>query len=64
MFEGCVSARLMDAIVGHPESAAVRSLEPVCQPEWEDFYARWGFSARVGRSRLMRRTDEASLLDA
>ena len=59
-----LGARLMDAIVGNPELAAVQSLELVCQPELEEFYARWGFSAQVGRSRLMRRTDESRLLHA
>ena len=58
-----LGARLMDAVVSHPALAAVQSLELVCQPELEEFYARWGFSVRVGRSRLMRRTASPSLLD-
>jgi GNAT superfamily N-acetyltransferase len=56
-----VGATLMDAVVGHPRLAGVRSLELVCQPELEPFYARWGFTARVGGSRLMRRTSDPTL---
>jgi predicted GNAT family N-acyltransferase len=56
-----VRAILMTAVVGHPRLAGVRSLELVCQPELEPFYARWGFTARVGRSRLMRRTADPTL---
>lgn len=47
--------RLMDAVVHHDRLAGVRSLELVCQPELIGFYARWGFTDRVGRSLLMRR---------
>jgi GNAT superfamily N-acetyltransferase len=49
-------AALMDAIVSHPRIAGVRSVELVCQPDLMPFYGRWGFTDRVGRSRLMRRT--------
>ena len=56
-----VGATLMNAVVGHPRIAGVRSLELVCQPELEPFYARWGFTARVGSSRLMRRTSDPTL---
>ncbi|MEV6106223.1 GNAT family N-acetyltransferase [Streptomyces sp. NPDC051940] len=54
-------ARLMTAVVERPELAGVRSLELVCQPELVGFYERWGFTAQVGRSRLMRRTDNPRL---
>lgn len=47
---------LMDAVVRHERLARVRSLELVCQPELIPFYAAWGFTDRVGRSLLMRRT--------
>jgi GNAT superfamily N-acetyltransferase len=58
-----VGAVLMTAVVDHPRLAGVRSLELVCQPELEPFYARWGFTAQVGRSRLMRRTADPTLTD-
>ena len=54
-------AVLMDAIVGHPELAGVRSIELSCQPELIPFYRRWGFTDEVGRSLLMRRTTDARL---
>jgi hypothetical protein len=33
----------------------------VCQPELVAFYRRWGFTERVGRSRLLRRTADPLL---
>lgn len=56
-----LGAVLLDAIVGHPRLAGVRNVELVCQPELVSFYRRWGFTERVGRSRLMRRTDDPLL---
>jgi predicted GNAT family N-acyltransferase len=47
---------LMDAIVAHPRIVAAESVELVCQPEFVDFYRRWGFTDDVGGSLLMRRT--------
>jgi hypothetical protein len=52
---------LLDAIVGHPRLAAVRSVELVCQPDLVPFYRRWGITEPVGRSRLMRRTADPLL---
>lgn len=52
---------LMDAIVGHPELAEVRSIELICQPELVPFYRCWGFTDEVGRSLLMRRTSDSRL---
>jgi GNAT superfamily N-acetyltransferase len=54
-------AALMDAIVSHPRVAGVRSVELVCQPDVAAFYERWGFTEKVGRSRLMRRTTDPLL---
>ena len=51
-----LGAALMNALVNHPRLAAVESLELSCQQDLEEFYARWGFTSRVGGSRLMRRT--------
>ena len=56
-----LGAMLMDAVVGHPRLAGVRSIELVCQPELITFYRRWGFTEQVGRSRLMRRTADPLL---
>jgi GNAT superfamily N-acetyltransferase len=56
-----VGALLLDALVAHPALQEVRSLELVCQQELEGFYARWGFTSRVGGSRLMRRTADPLL---
>ena len=53
-----LGAALMEAIVNHPRLASVRTIELACQPELVDFYARWGFTDKVGRSRLMRRTSD------
>jgi len=56
-----LGATLMDAIVNHPRLASVRTFELACQPELVAFYARWGFTDNVGRSRLMRRSSNARL---
>ncbi|NMO52738.1 GNAT family N-acetyltransferase [Actinoplanes sp. TBRC 11911] len=56
-----IGAMVMDAVLAHPWVAGVHSVELVCQPELTGFYERWGFTQRVGRSRLMRRTADASL---
>ncbi|AEV85349.1 putative N-acetyltransferase [Actinoplanes sp. SE50] len=58
-----VGALVMDAVLRHPAVAAARSVELVCQPELLPFYRRWGFTDRVGRSRLMRRTADPALTD-
>ena len=55
-------ALLMNALVDHPRLAHVQSLELSCQENLEAFYARWGFTARVGGSRLMRRTTSSFFL--
>ncbi|WP_410788177.1 GNAT family N-acetyltransferase [Kribbella sp. C-35] len=54
-------AALLDAVVTHPDLAAVRSLELVCQPDLIPFYNRWGFTTQVGMSHLMRRTTDPRL---
>jgi GNAT superfamily N-acetyltransferase len=56
-----LGARLMDELLARPELVDVASIELVCQPELIEFYARWGFSDAVGRSLLMRRTQNALL---
>ncbi|MEI6726756.1 MAG: GNAT family N-acetyltransferase [Actinomycetes bacterium] len=52
---------LVETILAEPSLKAVRSIELVCQPEHVPFYERWGFSASVGRSGLMRRTADPRL---
>jgi GNAT superfamily N-acetyltransferase len=53
---------VVDAVLRHPWVSAVKSVELVCQPDVIDFYRRWGFTDQVGRSRLMRRTADPSLI--
>jgi predicted GNAT family N-acyltransferase len=55
---------LIESIVADPSLKDVRSIELVCQPEHVAFYERWGFSASVGRSGLMRRTADPALCGA
>lgn len=54
--------RLMEAMLGRPELAAVDSIELVCQPDLVPFYERFGFTNRVGTSLLMRRTRNPRLV--
>jgi predicted GNAT family N-acyltransferase len=51
-----IGAAVMDALCSDERLATVQSMELVCQQELEPFYSRWGFTSRVGGSRLMRRT--------
>jgi len=57
-----LGATLMNEIVHHPRLSSVRTIELVCQPELVAFYARWGFTDKVGRSRLMRRSSDPVLI--
>lgn len=59
-----LGALLMEAVVGHPLVAGVRSVELVCQPDLIPFYRRWGFTDRVGTSHLLRRTADPLLSPA
>jgi predicted GNAT family N-acyltransferase len=52
---------LLAAVLADPRFTGVRSIELVCQPDLVAFYARFGFTDRVGRSRLMRRTSDPVL---
>ena len=59
---GCgFGTRVVLELLDRPELAGVNSLELVCQPRLFDFYRRFGFTERVGASRLMRRTDDPAL---
>lgn len=55
---------LMESICSHRTLRAVTSIELVCQPELVPFYRKWGFSERVGRSQLLRRTSDPALRQA
>jgi GNAT superfamily N-acetyltransferase len=56
-----VGAMVMDAVLAHPWVADAGSCELVCRPDLIGFYRRWGFTDRVGQSRLMRRTADPAL---
>lgn len=57
-----VGVTVMDAVLGHPRLAGVKSVELICQPDLMPFYRRWGFTEKVGQSRLMRRTADPTLV--
>jgi GNAT superfamily N-acetyltransferase len=49
-----IGRMLLDHIVNHPALQSVKHLELYCLPEVVSFYERWGFSADLGKLRLMR----------
>jgi GNAT superfamily N-acetyltransferase len=57
-----LGARLMDELLAAEALKSVESIELVCQPELIAFYERWGFTNRIGRSVLMRHTDNPLLV--
>lgn len=57
-----VGSMIMEAMLAHPWIATVSSVELVCQPDMVAYYRRWGFTDKVGQSRLMRRTADPSLI--
>jgi predicted GNAT family N-acyltransferase len=57
-----LGARLMDELLAAEALKGVESIELVCQPELIAFYEKWGFTNRVGRSVLMRHTDNSLLV--
>ena len=54
---------LVESICSEPALRNVASIELVCQPEHVPLYEKWGFTANVGRSRLMRRTADPRLME-
>ena len=52
---------LAAAMLAHPRLAGVDSVELTCREPLVEFYRRFGFTDRVGGSRLMRRTDDPRL---
>jgi GNAT superfamily N-acetyltransferase len=57
-----LGACLMDELLAAEAVKSVESIELVCQPELIAFYERWGFTNRVGRSVLMRRSENPLLV--
>ena len=55
---------LVERICAAPALQHVATIQLHCQPEHIPFYRKWGFSEKVGRSRLMRRTWDPRLVDA
>jgi GNAT superfamily N-acetyltransferase len=51
-----LGAKLMDALVNHPELQAVETFALTCLPNMIPFYKRWGFSDDVGEIKFLRRT--------
>ena len=51
-----IGTELVAGLMQRQPLPRVDSVELVCQPDVVPFYERLGFSARVGESRLMRRT--------
>ena len=56
-----LGAMIMEAVFSHPRLAGVASVELTCQQGLAPFYRRFGFTDRVGGSRLMRRTADPRL---
>ncbi|MBD2299074.1 MULTISPECIES: GNAT family N-acetyltransferase [Nostocales] len=50
-----LGAKLMDAIVHHPQLHQVEQIALYCLPEMMPFYQRWGFTTEVGNLNLMYR---------
>lgn len=46
---------LMDTIMNHPKLQRLKGMGLQCEEKLIPFYAKWGFSAEVGRSRQMKR---------
>ncbi|MEG4987624.1 GNAT family N-acetyltransferase [Microcoleus sp. BR0-C5] len=51
-----LGAKLMDAVLNHPELQAVENFALNCLPNMMPFYERWGFTDDVGEMKFMRRT--------
>lgn len=51
-----LGAKLIDAVVNHPQLQAVESISLSCLPPMMSFYERWGFTDDLGEIKLMRRT--------
>lgn len=50
-----LGAKLLDAIINHPQVIAIEVLALYCLPEMIPFYQRWDFTTDVGELQLMYR---------
>jgi GNAT superfamily N-acetyltransferase len=60
---GGLGRQLLESICSEPALRDVASIELHCQPELLPFYRKWGFTEQVGRSRLIRRSSDPTLVD-
>jgi predicted GNAT family N-acyltransferase len=51
-----LGAKLMDAVLNHPQLQTVEHFYLNCLPNMMPFYERWGFSDDVGGLKFLRRT--------
>lgn len=52
-----LGAKLMDAVVNHPQLQAVETISLGCLSPMIPFYKRWGFTDDLGEVNFMRRTN-------
>ncbi|WP_445173826.1 GNAT family N-acetyltransferase [Microcoleus sp.] len=50
-----LGAKLMDAVLNHPQLQTVENFALNCLPHLMPFYERWGFTDDVGEMKFMRR---------
>ncbi|HIK07995.1 MAG TPA: GNAT family N-acetyltransferase [Trichormus sp. M33_DOE_039] len=48
-----LGAKLMDAVLSHPQLSTVENIALYCLPEMIPFYERWGFKTNVNNLDLM-----------
>jgi predicted GNAT family N-acyltransferase len=48
-----LGAKLLDAIVNHPQLKEVENIALHCLPEMVPFYLNWGFTSQLGKVELM-----------
>ncbi len=53
-----LGAKLMDAVIHHPQLSAVESIALYCLPEMIPFYERWGLKTDTGELLLMFRYNQ------
>ncbi|MEA5576119.1 GNAT family N-acetyltransferase [Anabaena sp. UHCC 0451] len=53
-------AKLLDAVINHPQLKEVENIALYCLPEMIPFYERWGFKNDVDGIKLMRRSHPLS----
>jgi predicted GNAT family N-acyltransferase len=53
-----LGAKLIDAVINHPQLQEVEQIALYCLPEMIPFYQRWGFTNEVGKIQLMYRYNQ------